>query len=106
MKEKSIPKKSEITLYNQESLSKDKLKELINFSKKKSIFKFDVDVDENDKILSLVTCTRMLGNYNSFKVDARLVREKEKVKNYNVSVTKNMKEIDEIMKGGNSNETV
>ena len=73
-----------------------------------SVFDFDIDVNEGDKILSLVTCTRMFGHYNDieFRVDARLVRKGELKSNYDVQKSKNYHEIEEIMKGGESDEKV
>ena len=100
----SYPKTSDLDLYNKSKYSKTKLKKYIDESLKNSIFKFDVDVNNNDKILSLVTCTRMFGNNYSFKVDARMVRELEPIKNYDVKKTKEYDKVDEQMKGGSSNE--
>ena len=46
----------------------------------------------------------MFGNNYSFKVDARMVRELEPIKNYDVKKTKEYDKVDEQMKGGSSNE--
>ena len=81
------------------------MNEYIEQSLEDSIFKFDIDVNENDKILSLVTCTRMYGRYNDieFKVDARLVRRGELKLNYDVSATEKYQEVKDIMEGGENN---
>lgn len=72
------------------SSSKQK-KEYIKNVKKNSLFDYKIDVDEKDKLISLVTCTRMFGYENAnvkFKVEGRLVRKKENVKKYKVSTSK------------------
>lgn len=82
------------------------MREYLDKSIDESIFDFDIDVNEGDKILSLVTCTRMFGHYNDieFRVDARLVRNGELKSNYDVQKSKNYHEIEEIMKGGENDE--
>lgn len=73
----------------------------INESIDDSIYDFDVDVNENDKVISLVTCTRMYGPNSDYdlKIDARMLREKEVIKNYRVQKNKNYEKIDKIMRG-------
>lgn len=102
----SFPEKSDVEKFTRENLSEKEMKEYLNKSINDSIFDFDVDVNEDDKILSLVTCTRMFGHYNDieFRVDARLVRNGELKTNYGVEKNKNYHEIEEIMKGGDDNE--
>lgn len=72
----SFPERSDIEKFTRENLSKKEMREYLDKSIDESIFDFDIDVNEGDKILSLVTCTRMFGHYNDieFRVDARLVR--------------------------------
>ncbi len=78
----------------------EKTKKYINNAKEKSIYNFDVDMNENDTLLTLVTCTRFFGDKNySFVVDARKVRKNEKVKNYKVSKSKEYKKIFNRLKG-------
>lgn len=88
-------------------LTKDELKEYIDKSLKDSYFKYDVEVDETDKIITLVTCTRFFGGTSSyrFKIDGKLLAEEEKALNVEVEVKDNYKEIENIMKGGDLNET-
>ena len=92
--------------YTTEDLSKTELKKYISKSLNDSFYDYDVDVDESDKILTLSTCTRFYGATNQyvFKLDARMVRDKENVKNYSIKESKKYKEIKEIMEGGEKNE--
>ncbi len=101
----SYPRASEIDDLNTDKYSKKEMQKYIDKAKEESIFDFDVNVNSNDKIISLITCTRMFDTAAySFKVDARLVRKLELVKNYDVKKTKKYKEVEKQMKGGNSNE--
>lgn len=86
--------------------SKKELKEYIQSRKKASYFNFNTDVDENDKLISLVTCTRFFGQTTeySFVVDARLVRKNEMIKNYKVTERKTYERIKKIMKGDVDND--
>ena len=97
----SIVKDSELS-YQTTSLEKEDLKEYIDKSLKESYYDFDIDVDENDNIITLATCTRFYG-YSpryTYKIDARMVRNNEKIKNYKVEENNNYKEIQKTMKGG------
>ena len=71
-----------------------------------SIYDYDIDIDSDDNILSVVTCTRFFddGKNYDFIVSGRLVRPGEKIDNYKVSRNKNYTEIDEIMKGAMNDE--
>lgn len=86
--------------------SKKEIKKYIKKTKENSYFNFNTDVDENDKLITLVTCTRFFGQTTeySFVVDARLVRNKELIKNYKVTEKENYEEIKEIMKGDVDND--
>lgn len=87
--------------YEKSSFSSKELRKYIQREIEKSYFKFDIDVDENDDLLTLVTCTRFFGankNY-SFVVDARKVRTNEKNLNYRVTEKSNYKKIKKIMEG-------
>ncbi len=89
-----------------ENMKQEELKEYINKSLKDSYFDFDVDVDENDKIITLATCTRFYGPTTEYmyKIDARLVRDNEKIKNYKVEENDNYKAIKKIMKVGDEDD--
>ena len=88
------------------NMSKETLKEYIGTTIDESYFKYDVEVDESDKIITLITCTRFFSGSRTykFKVDARLVREDEKIELSKVTEKESYKEIKEIMKGGEVDE--
>ena len=56
-----------------------------------SLYRYDVDVNANDTLLSLITCTRYFGldGEKQFRVDARKLREDEKVEKYAIQTTTN-----------------
>ena len=87
-------------------MDKNDLKKYIKRVKKESYFDFDVDVDDNDGIITLATCTRFFGAVSgySFRIDGRLVRNGEIVSNYDFKVKKNYNKIKEILKGDEANE--
>ena len=94
--------------YVSQNYTKKQLEEYIKQSKKDSYFDFDVDVDENDKIISLITCTRFFGpqaNY-TFKIDARLMRENEIANDYDVIKNKNYNQIEKILRGDQDEQKV
>lgn len=86
--------------------SKDEIKKWSDFFKKESIYDYDVDVGENDKLISLVTCTRFFGSDANmeFYVHGRLLREDEKTNLSKVSKNKNYQKIEKILKGDDNNE--
>lgn len=69
----------------------EEVKEYITKAKENSLYKYDIDVNENDIILSLITCTRYfgMGDRMQFRIDARKVREGENYEKYSVQTTKN-----------------
>lgn len=87
-------------------LTKEELKEYIEDAKNDSYFKYDIEVDENDKIITLVTCTRFFGGTKSyrFKIEGKMIDEEEKAINAEVTIKDNYKEIENILKGGILNE--
>jgi len=99
-------KRDNIKKFTRKNLSKVEMNQYIKQSLKDSIFEFNIDVNENDKILSLVTCTRMFGHYNNieFRVDARLVRDGELKLNYDVEKSDNYKKVEDIMESGDNDE--
>lgn len=87
--------------YVTQNYTKEKMKKYVEQSKKDSYFEFDVAVDENDKIISLITCTRFFGpqaNY-TFRVDARLMRDKEFADDYEVNKKSSYKRIEKKLRG-------
>ncbi len=77
------------------------ISEYIEKEQKNSYFKFDINVKPSDDLISLVTCTRFFGPTSeySFVVDARRVRNEEKVKNYGITEKKSYNRIKKIMEG-------
>lgn len=67
----------------------------IKTAKKNSIYDYDIDVNENDKLLTVKTCTRYFGAYEKqqFIIDARKVREDEKTVKYEVKTNKNFEDL-------------
>lgn len=87
------------------NMNKDTLKDYITKAIDDSYFKYDVEVDENDKIISLITCTRFFGNARyRFKIDGKLLDNDEKAKLKKVTIKKNYEKIEDIMRGGEVNE--
>ncbi len=104
----SVSITNEFIPYSSANVEKTKLKEYIEKSKNRSYFDFDVDVNEDDNIITLATCTRFFGpttNY-TYLIDARMVRKDEKISNYNINKNDNYKEVEKILKGGDDDEKV
>ena len=98
----SLQKEKDVDL---ENLDKDELEDYIKYTKKQSYFKFDVNVNKNDKLITLITCTRFFGNSDySFVVDARKVRKNELIKNYKVTEKDNYRKIKKILEGDDEDE--
>ena len=96
----SYPDYYDVESYNDPDISKSEAKKFIKTSLDNSIFDYDVDVNENDTIISLITCTRMFFQERDFVVDARLVREGESTGKYKVEKNKNYDVVEKMMKGG------
>ncbi len=91
-----------------DTFNDEELDEYIKKAKDESMYDMDVDVNSDDMLLTLYTCTRFygFGNAYSFRVDARELREGESMRYSTVEVNNNYKEIEERMKEGESNEEV
>lgn len=100
--------KNEVSTYNNPNDGDGYVKSIIKKAKEHSIYDYDIDVNEKDTLISLITCTEMFDSYEkgNFRVDARLVREKESTTNYKVEKNKNYKEVEEQMKGEIEDENV
>lgn len=74
-----------------QSYKKENLDNYIKEVKYNSIYNYDVDVTKDDELISLITCTRYFGKYEKtqFKVDARRVRENERINKYSVESNSN-----------------
>lgn len=92
-------------IYKQTKLSKNMKQKYIKETKSNSYFDLDVSVNTNDKLLTLVTCTRFFGDNTdySFVVDARMVRKNELISNYGLKEKKSYDKIKDIMKGDADN---
>lgn len=86
-------------------LSQEERNEYIKKVKEESIYKLDVDVNGDDNLITLITCTRMYGDeyHSSFTIEGRMQRDGEKVTDYTVSKTDNYKKIEKLMKGDEQN---
>lgn len=73
------------------------IKEYIEETRKNSIYDYDIDVNENDRLLTVKTCTRYFGAFGKrqFIVDARRVREGEKIEKYEVKKNENFDKLSE-----------
>ena len=85
--------------------SSKEMDEYIKVLKKNSIYDYDVDVNKNDKIISVITCTRFFGLDDNldFRIVGRLVRENEKLNNYSVKKNKNYEKVEKKLKGDEEN---
>lgn len=74
-----------------QSYQKEALTSYIDEVRKNSVYDYDVDVNDDDTLISLITCTRYFGAYEKtqFKVDARRVRKNEKIVQYKVETNSN-----------------
>lgn len=103
-----IPSTTSIFFPVKDEYSKEEMKEYLEDLKKVNLYQYDIDVNEKDSILSLVTCTRFYGTEESYEfyVTGRLVRENEKNKDYKVEKSKLYDEIEKKLKGDDENEEV
>ena len=98
-------KEYKLDIYHKGDYTKEEMKDYIKQMKETSFYDYDVDVDENDSVITLSTCTRFFeGTTKQFVVVGRMVREEEKVKKYDVKANAIYKEIKEIMKGDEQDE--
>lgn len=81
----------------QSYLNGDMTDNYIKEAKEDSIYDYDVDVNSSDEIISLITCTRYFGlnGKTQFRVDARKLRENEKIEKYSVSTNQNYDELNQ-----------
>ena len=83
------------------NVEKNDVKNLIEIFKSKSLYKYDIDVNANDVIISLSTCTRFYGanSDTDFYVVGRLIRDDEKIDHYKVIKNKNYEKVLKKLKG-------
>lgn len=80
--------------YNANYLSysdEEKVTAYINNVRKNSIYDYDIEVNNSDHLISLITCTRYFGinGKTQFIIDAREIRDNEKNEWYFVETNKN-----------------
>ena len=97
---------SDVDTYNTEKYSKKEMKVLVNDLTEESLYKYNLDVNENDKIIVLSTCTGVFGDDQdiSFLVGARLLREGERARFVKMKKTEEYKRVEKQMKGGDSDD--
>ena len=77
---------------NDRSMSNpEQIKEYIASVRNNSIYDYDIEVDENDELITIKTCTRYFGAFEKqlFVIDARKVRDNEEIEKYKVKKSKN-----------------
>lgn len=69
----------------------NEIEKYIKNARDNSIYDYDVDVNSDDNLISLITCTRYFGlnGKTTFRVDAREVRKNENIKSYSVEINQN-----------------
>lgn len=97
----------DVDMFPTGNYSKEDLQYQINLFQENNLYDYDVDVNADDQLISLITCTRFYGNdnYIDFVVSGRLVRENEKIDNYSVKKTHRYDEVEKILKGDDDNES-
>ncbi len=97
----SYPKASEVSTYTADIYTEEDVLKYVNDELKRSIYKFDTEVDKEDTIISLITNTNVLNTTESrnFRVSAKLVENDKKLENYDVTKTNNYKEVEKQIKG-------
>lgn len=95
-----------LDLTSSDNYSKKELKTYINKVKESSFYDYDIQVDANDSVITLTTCTRMFGTGDSrnLVVVGRLLRDNEKTNNYGVKANEKYEEIKKVMKGDEQDE--
>ncbi len=97
---------SQLNEYPEGDWSKEDTQKYMNKILEESIYDYDVKYDENDKVVSVVTCSRFFTddtNYD-FIVTGRLVKSGEDVSKSSVRRNKNYEKIDSILKGAEADE--
>lgn len=98
---------AQITSFSSEDdYDKSDLDDYTKVLKKNSLYKYDIDVNSDDNLISLITCTRFFGiNENvEFFVNGRLLRDGEKISNYKINKSKNYNKVKNRLKGDDENE--
>ena len=93
-----------LDLYNPDEYKDEEVAGFIQRSLDKSLYKYDVEVNNDEKVISLITCTRMYGNdKKQFLVVGKMIDNNSKTTNYEVKESSNYKEVKNLMKGVDEN---
>lgn len=93
-----------LDLYNPDEYKDEEVADFIQRSLDKSLYKYDVEVNKDEKVISLITCTRMYGNdKKQFLVVGKMIDSDSKTTNYDVKESSNYKEVKNLMKGVDEN---
>ena len=94
-----------LDLYRDEDYSEEEVKTFINRSLEKSIYKYDIEVKDTDKIITLITCTRMYGvdDKKQFVVVGKMVDNNTPTASYKVEETSHYEQIKKLMEGVDEN---
>ena len=93
-----------LDLYNPDEYKDEEVADFIQRSLDKSLYKYDVEVNKDEKVISLITCTRMYGNdKKQFLVVGKMIDSNSKTTNYDVKESSNYKEVKNLMKGVDEN---
>ena len=93
-----------LDLYNPDEYSDEEVEAFIQRSLDKSLYKYDVEVNKDETVISLITCTRMYGNdKKQFLVVGKMIDSDSKTTNYKVKENSNYKEVKNLMKGVDEN---
>lgn len=95
-----------VNLYKEGNRPKKEIKKLIEEYEENSIYNYDVEVNENDNLISLMTCTWFYGTkkHYTFTVNGRMVRENETIDDYKVEKSTNYKKVEKTLKGETEDE--
>ena len=81
-----------LDLYNPDEYKDEEVADFIQRSLDKSLYKYDVEVNKDEKVISLITCTRMYGNdKKQFLVVGKMIDNNSKTTNYEVKESSNYK---------------
>lgn len=73
----------------------EEVKQYIKNAREQSIYDYDIEVDETDRLITLKTCTRYFGpgEKQEIMIDARKIRDDEKYETYEVKKNKNYQKL-------------
>ena len=91
----------------EDNISKEEMKKFQKILKRSSIYDYDVDVSEDDKILTLTTCNRFFPDEteNVIYISGKMVKDKERVNNYKLKKSKNYKSLEKLWEDVEDEET-